>query len=358
MKIAILWSHLSGYLNACLHALADNHDAALFVSYQTESDEAPFDATEFAWLTHHYRFAEAPDGPELLRQLQRFQPDVLLVGSWHVDGYRHVLKHFRGRAVRILFMDNQWLGTLKQRLGSIVAPWYIQPLYEAVFLPGERQAVFAKKLGFHDRNIIRGGYTCDHTRFAAVRKQRTTRSDGYPPAFMYAGRFTEKKGIRTLIQAYERYRSEVTDPFDLLCCGEGDLRSKLEKVKGIRVAGFLQPSELPGKFLEASCLVLPSTFEPWGVVIHEATAAGMAVICSSTCGAMVHLVQPGYNGYVVEPGNVDDLARAMLRYSTLDVGKRSRMSEHSYTLSLQFTPAQWATDLISFAVEHRVIEAE
>ncbi len=150
MRVAILWSHLSGYLNACLRTLVEQHKAELFVSYRAESDEAPFDGGEFAWLQSPYRFTDMPDGPELLKRLQQFHPDVLLVGSWHIQGYRHVLKHFKGKALRILFMDNQWLGTLKQRLGVLAAPWYIQPLYEAVFLPGERQAIFAKKMGFHD----------------------------------------------------------------------------------------------------------------------------------------------------------------------------------------------------------------
>jgi glycosyltransferase involved in cell wall biosynthesis len=172
------------------------------------------------------------------------------------------------------------------------------------------------------------------------------------------GRFTETKGVTTLIKAYTQYRTMTQDPFSLVCCGEGNLRAEFDHIEGVRVDGFLQPSELPAKFLEASCLVLPSSFEPWGVVIHEATAAGMAVICSSKCGAMVHLVQPGYNGYIVEPGNEHDLARAMYRYSSLGDIQRALMGERSFALSFQYTPAQWATNLFSYAVEHRIIKTQ
>lgn len=63
-------------------------------------------------------------------------------------------------------------------------------------------------------------------------------------------------------------------------------------------------------------------------------------------------VQPGYNGYIVEAGNVDDLAHAMLRYSKLDPEKRITMGEHSYTLSLQYTPTRWVMNLVSFAGEY------
>ncbi len=352
MRVAILWSHLSGYLNSCFHALVEHHNAELFVSYQIESGEAPFDAGEFVWLQSPYRFIDEPDGPELLKRLQQFNPEVMLVGSWHVKGYRYVLRHFKGKSLRIMFMDNQWRGTLKQRLGVLASPWYIQPLYEAVFLPGERQAVFAKRFGFNDGNIIRGGYTCDHPKFAAVREQRKKDPTVYPPAFLYVGRLTGEKGIRTLLEAYRQYRTMIPEPFDLLCCGEGELRGELQNIEGIHITGFIQPSELPAIFSKASCLILPSIFEPWGVVIHEATAAGMAVICSSRCGAMVHLVQPGYNGYVVESGNANDLTRAMLRYSKLDPEKRVSMGEHSFSLSLQYTPIRWALNLVLFVDEY------
>jgi glycosyltransferase involved in cell wall biosynthesis len=127
----------------------------------------------------------------------------------------------------------------------------------------------------------------------------------------------------------------------------------MEKIEGVRIFGFVQPEDLPRKFLEASCLLLPSTFEPWGVVVHEAAASGMAVICTSVCGAMVHLVQPGYNGYVVEPDNVDDLVLAMVRYTNLTPQERMKMGANSYALSSQYTPKQWASNLLTFVDEFR-----
>jgi glycosyltransferase involved in cell wall biosynthesis len=117
--------------------------------------------------------------------------------------------------------------------------------------------------------------------------------------------------------------------------------------------GFVQPDELPGLLARAGCLVLPSRFEPWGVVVHEATAAGLPVVCTSVCGAASRLVLDGYNGAVVSPGDAEALARALLRMSEADAGTRRAMSQASRSLARQFTPERWAAHLLGRALELR-----
>lgn len=129
------------------------------------------------------------------------------------------------------------------------------------------------------------------------------------------------------------------------------MKEALEKVDGVEIKGFCQPGELPGALLGSSCLVLPSLYEPWALVIHEAAAAGMAVICTDVAGASVHLVQDGYNGYIVESGDIEELTRAMLKYVALSDTEKLEMAENSYGLSMQFTPKRWAKCLTSKAKE-------
>ena len=113
----------------------------------------------------------------------------------------------------------------------------------------------------------------------------------------------------------------------------------------MELLGFLQPSELPAVFERSGCLVTPSRFEPWGVVIHEAAAAGLAVICSAACGASTRLVLDGYNGAVVPAGDQLRMAEAMTWISS-GVPDRSLIGERSAALATQFTPARWASYLL------------
>jgi len=342
MKIAVLWTRLSGYFNACLKELCKIDNVQLFVAYMEATDEAPYEKEQFFWLQNTYPYEIICDKFKLFDKLRNFMPDVILVSSWHISAYRFVLKKFKGKAIRVLAMDNPWKGTPKQIAGVIFSRYYIKPLYELVFLPGERQAVFAKKLGFKEQNILHGLYCCDHNIFLTAFHKKDWSILNNINSFIFVGRFDRVKGINTLVEAYMDYRERAPEPWPLICCGVGGKSKEIEGIKGIEIKGFVQPKDLPELYAKASCLLLTSYFEPWGVTIHEATSAGLAVIATSICGATVHLVQDGYNGYIVERGNSVELAKAMTRFTKLDNNERRQMSLNSYNLSLQFTPERWA----------------
>ncbi|MHB0981552.1 MAG: glycosyltransferase family 4 protein [Thermoleophilia bacterium] len=350
MRVAVLWARLSGYMNACLKALAQTERVELFVASIRVSEDAPFDESPFSWIENHYQWESDPDEDELISRLERFQPDVILAAGWHNSGYRKAFKCYEGRAIRVFSMDNQWLGRPKQWLGVFASRLYLHPICDAVFVAGERQAVFAHKLGFPQRRILRGVYSCDHEEFARIHFERK-KTLSEPRAFVFVGRFAPEKGAHVLVDAYRCYRETAPDPWPLKCYGTGPLQHLIQGVEGIECKGFCQPEDLPRELSMASCLLLPSTFEPWALVVHEAAAAGMAVIVSDAVGASVHLVQDGYNGYTVETGNAHELTQAMLRYSSMSRKERSTMGENSYSMSLQYTPSRWADTLVTKARE-------
>jgi glycosyltransferase involved in cell wall biosynthesis len=166
-----------------------------------------------------------------------------------------------------------------------------------------------------------------------------------PKSFLYLGRLTCDKGgdaIQILARAYSAYRHSTPDPWPLVIVGTGPLAAQAEGREGIILKGFVQPDDVPTLFESAGALILPSTYESWALVIHEAAAAGVPVICTAECGASVRLVQDGYSGYIVETGNSNSLQRAMSRFVRLSEERRVAMGEASYSLSLQFTPQRWA----------------
>lgn len=345
MRIAVLWSELSGYLNACLKELDRTGFVDLFVAHQPPSAAAPFNEAAFDWIGTRYCWHDESTLRGLVPSLERFAPDVILCVNWHNKTYRRAMKRFCGQAVRIFASDRPWSGTFRQWFGATAARLYLHPLCEAMFVPGERQVEFARRMGFRPENILRGELSCDHESFSRARQIRSERGEA-PRSFIYVGRFCDEKGIDVLVRAYQRYRQSSSDPWPLHCFGAGPLGSLLEGVEGIEPKGFCQPEELPTVLAGSGCLVLPSIREAWGLVVHEAAAAGMAVIVSDVAGASVHLVQDGYNGYVVEAGNVDALARAMRRYADLSASERGEMGEAGYRLSLLFTPRLWTRTLL------------
>lgn len=345
MRVAFLWNGLSGYHNACLKELASREGVELFVCHEAPSKNAPYDESQFAWMKNRIAWRSSSDLSSLQQQLHKFQPDILIFASWNKPVYRAVAKSFANRAWRVMGMDNCWLGTLKQRVGTWIAPYYVRPLADAVWLPGERQAVFARKLGFEPRVILRGSLSCDQRAIADAYLARVNEGRPLPHAFLFVGRFTREKGLHTLVKAYQAYRKTNSNPWPLVCCGTGPLQVLLEGKEGIRIEGFVQPARMPTTLASVGCLVLPSEFEPWALVVHEATSAGLPVLASEKVGAAVHLVQPNYNGFIFGCGDVEGLASLMSRVSAMSDTRLEAMSKASYLLSQQFSPSHWVDTL-------------
>ncbi len=351
-RIAVLWTRMSGYVRAELEALTDRGvEVVLF--HQARSDEAPFEHRSVRGSMTAHEWAETPDEAEIESVLTEFEPDAMLVNSWHIGPYRRSARRRRGRTLRVLCMDNQWWGTAKQWVGVGTSRWLIQPAYDAVMLPGDRQADFARRLGFTTEQIIWGLYTAEPGPFEAIAARR---GEALPPAaFLYVGRLVRDKAIDVLVDGYMAYRAAADRPWPLIVAGAGPDASLLSGVPGVEVLGFVQPSELPQVFARAGCLVLPSRFEPWAVVIHEATCAQLPVICTWVCGASTRLVLDDHNGVVIGPGDPGALARAFGRIGTASDEERRRMGIASGVLSRQYSPDLWADSLLRRVAQLRKI---
>lgn len=342
MKIAFLWTGLSGYTNACLKELAARPGVELLVAWMRPQSDAPFNMADFAWISRQYCYDRMPDGPHLQQMLADFQPDLLIFNSWHIPAFRQAAKRWKGRVPRVMGMDNQWLDKPRQYLGWLIRSFYIAPIADFAFLPGDRQSKLARRLGFPQDRILYGMNSAD---IAAFDRPRPT---PLPSSFVYVGRLDAAKGVLYLLDAYACYRQRAGQgAWPLVLCGAGPLLDRVKGLDGVQVLDFIQPADLPGVLSAQGCMIQPSPLEAWGVSIHEATAAGLPVICTYACGAVAHLVQDGYNGFIIDAGNVQQLADAMTRYSALPVTYQAQMSQASRLLSRQFTPGRWADTLLS-----------
>jgi glycosyltransferase involved in cell wall biosynthesis len=331
-------------MNACLKELAERGVDVLATVPQTLAD-SPFDIDD-SFLAERVVLPTGSTGHRLTSLLERFDPDVLLVVSWHTAEYRAVARHFRGRALRVLCMDNQWLGTARQYLGVAVAPWHIRSCFDRVFLPGARQERFARLLGFSPDVIHRGFYSGDVDEFHA---RPAHPGDRDRPAFVFVGRLVPEKGIADLANAYRAYRKTVSDPWPLIVAGTGPMADMVRELEGVEWHGFVQPRDLSNVLRSAHVLVLPSRFEPWGVVAHEAASMGLALVVSRAVGAGDELVLHRDNGYVCATGSVEDLLEGLLWCHDLSNADMTSARRTSIELSEGFSPERWAAEVLEMA---------
>ncbi len=346
MRIAVLWTRLSGYMNSGLKALYARGNEVL-VFHEEPGDNSPYSEASFSWIERRHRYHSRPDDAFLRSRLQDFKPDIILA-SWHVPAYQRTCAALRGHAIRVGCTDSQWRGTARQWGGSLLSPFHIRRFYDALFVPGERQAQWARRMGYPEERIWRGLYCCEGELFLQSHAAR----DWNRGAFLYVGRLAEEKGIRILAQAYRHYSERCVKPWPLIVAGDGPLRDHFHEIPGCQLKGFLQPTQLPAVFAESTCFVMASTFEPWCVSINEAAASGLPLIATAECGSTVHLLQDAYNGYVVTPGSENSLLRSLERMSGVRPEELKTMGQRSLELAKQFTPERFADSIELRAASH------
>ena len=83
--------------------------------------------------------------------------------------------------------------------------------------------------------------------------------------------------------------------FKIHIVGNGPLANIIPKHNLIKHTEFVNPKDLPNLMFNAGYLILPSLYEAWGVVVHEAVLAGMPILTTHQTGAASDFVVHNYN---------------------------------------------------------------
>lgn len=330
MKITILWASLAGYSVAFFKTLRTYYGWEIQLIYQPPNQEAPYDQFDLSFCNESFE-----DSPEIKLTLEelcvKFEPICVLISSWAYPHYMRTAKKLRHCGSYVVsVMDNQWRSTLKQWIGIFTSRWFLKPSIDSFFVAGDRQASFARKLGYED--LMYGCYAADIDTFSCEIPLRSRAQN-----FIFIGRLNDIKGIDILIDAYYVYRDRVKNPWGLIVAGTGKMAAMIESIPEIHYLGFVSPNRLPHTLQMARCLILPSRFEPWGVAIHEACAAGLPIIATYLCGATTTFVRDGINGYIIPP-KIKNLVKAMSFISELSDRELVSMGDVSLKLSSLWSP--------------------
>ena len=141
------------------------------------------------------------------------------------------------------------------------------------------------------------------------------------PLVVSWGRVQYEKGFQVLARSMHELRGRVPDAKSVIA-GWGSYLPELQTqidVEGvsdiIELTGFLPEGELRDLVHRAGCVVIPSLYEPFGIVALEALAAEAPLIVART-GGLSELIEGTDAGLTFEPGNPDDLADAIERVLT------------------------------------------
>jgi glycosyltransferase involved in cell wall biosynthesis len=231
-----------------------------------------------------------------------------------------------------------------------IKKWLWPRLYrlaDVVIVPSTGGVNLMHSLGIPPERVVLTPYSVDNKwwleQAAQVNRSAVRAGWGIPDdasVVLFCAKLQPWKRPHDLLRAFAKANVEGSY---LIFSGDGPLRAALEaegQALGIggrlRFIGFVNQSGLPPVYRASDLFVLPSNYEPFGVVVNEAMLSGCAVIVSDRVGARLDLVRNRENGFVFPVGDIDALAALLQeilpdreRLRQMGISARQRMAEWS-----------------------------
>jgi glycogen(starch) synthase len=167
------------------------------------------------------------------------------------------------------------------------------------------------------------------------RARRAKRANRKAPVVLFSGRFVDRKGIRELIDAIEIVSAKAPETKFVLAGGHRDCSGRQMEAwllpenlyqhrSKIHFTGWLTPGQMSEWYRAADILVVPSWYEPFGMVVLEGMIHGLAVAASAV-GGPAEILRDKETGLLFPPRDARALAQSILQLA-IDSDLRSRIA--------------------------------
>jgi glycosyltransferase involved in cell wall biosynthesis len=269
--------------------------------------------------------------------------DAVWVHGWAHPFTQAAWRQARSRKIPLMLRGETFLGCVRggklRRLAHRLVFSRKFRQVSAFLAVGKLNAELYRAYGVEPQRIFRAPYVVDNAFFqkrcreAAPNREKLRAALGLElgrPVILFCAKLIDVKDPETLIRAVgklvnpERQGNHIltnaaTAPV-LLMVGDGELRPALEKLAQeaapglVKFLGFQNQTELPALYDLCDVFVLPSRFEPWGLVVNEVMNAGKTVVVSDQVGSGPDLVREGGNGSIFPAGDVARLTQILDRW--------------------------------------------
>ncbi len=273
-------------------------------------------------------------------------PQLLLIsGRMEKDYLKLALVARRDKKIVVGTSDNQYTGSLKQKVATLFSSYLYKRYFEYMLVPGLFQYEYQRRLGYKKESILFPQYCANIKLFEQA---FLNKSDLKKNGILFLGRLHQIKGIELLIKVHKELFENKTITDKLIIIGDGPLKNELNlNAEHVKYHSFMEQGDILTIMSNVKYFCLPSRSEPWGVVIHEAAAAGLPIVTTSHCGAATAFVKQGYNGYLFLPDNKNQLKHILLKMNGKTEDEIKIMGRRSYELSKQIHPEMWSETLLN-----------
>ena len=362
----ILWSKYKGVVFGELTKLVSKNDIALNITQiaETENNRVGLSGVDLTYHNYHFEllfkgsYNNVPKWlliKTLFLNVWSSKASLILLPGFHTFEYWAMLlaAKLRGKMVGV-FCDSTAYDKPNVFIKSIFKRIFFS-VCDCFFGYGERSREYLIMHGAKPKNIF---YRCQAAALyknynvdAVLEKRLAQVTHNTAPSFLYVGRLSPEKDLSTLLFAFANLRQNLPSA-KLAFVGVGPISSdlvvlsnKLGLDSSVVFLGAKNVEELSEEYLRATCMLLPSQSEPWGLVVNEALSYGCPVIVSDRCGCVPELVIDGETGYVFKAGDVNDLAEKM-QLLVRNFSQPELVAKNCLRVISKFTPLAAAVQIL------------
>ena len=357
MKIWLIQNIISPYRIKLFQTISETRDVEFKLillsdglkylpQWNFKAEDMPFKAESVGGFVFYPGYeSQICINPSLLVKMIKEKPDVVICAGFSFASLTTLIYKliFKGRY--IIWMEGTHiteanrskpriaLRKLMARYASgFVDAGTLSKKYLQALLPKQQSKPFFRSYNCIDNKKFEDDAVIDSEELKKFRKRYCDRN------ILFIGQLIKRKGIIQILETYKKIVENHDISLGLILVGEGPMRDYIETFKekyqlhNIFIEGFLDNDLLGQYYGFCDLFILLSLNDPNPLVVFEALATGIPIICSNHAGNSVDFIVDGENGYTVDPNDKESIFRHVREVLSWDSHKRRKAAEMSRQL--------------------------
>ena len=266
-----------------------------------------------------------PYQPGLIKAVRKTNPDVLVSDGFFQWTYAPLWIRATKKVPHVMCYERTFHTERSVQWYRLAYRKFVSRWIDAICCNGSLCGDYVRSLGYPAEQLTFGHMVADTAGlYDSVLKvsvnevkalRQTLRAKGH--VFLYVGRLIKRKGVAELLRAWTEFTLDFTGQVTLVLVGDGPERQDLESyaatngLDNVIFTGTVDYDSIAQYYKLADVFVISTLEDNWSLVVPEAMACGLPVMCSQYNGCHPELITPE-NGWVFDPLNEEDTTARLL----------------------------------------------
>ncbi|MDD2494151.1 MAG: glycosyltransferase family 4 protein [Tissierellia bacterium] len=259
----------------------------------------------------------------IIKIRRKYSYKELVLGGWD-SIYLWFMCFISPKHFNSLMVESSYLESNSYGVKGLAKRFFLKKI-KKVYASGTSQQKLVRKLGYNGEVIITKGVGVFN-----IVEQPKYESKTIVKNFIYVGRLSKEKNLLNLVYLFNK-KKELT--LNIIGYGPMDQELRSFAKENINFLGSVNNKELPDIYRKNDVFILPSSSEPWGLVVEEAFNNGLPVIVSNKVGCAEEIVDDMKNGLIFQLEDENSLELAIDKICNTDLYNQMRKNISKYNFN-------------------------